>query len=293
MTNKASVVLVGGPDSGKTNFMARLWEALQSEQRWLRATETGPDIGYVLDALTHLLQGKFAPRTGTNVDIEGRSCSLGVAWRDGRGAEEAELIVPDVSGELWEEAVQSNELPEGWMKILRASLGAMMFVRVASELNRPSLDWVTASELLQLEAIGKAEEAECVGIPTDIQLCELLRFLEFALGQDADVRRPRVAVMITAWDMVDDDRAKRGPRNYLAEEYPLFAGRLADVSVVEVEVYGVSVVGGDFEDDGFKARFLAGEIREFGYVVAGKGTACVDPDVTAPICWILDGNEEQ
>ena len=283
-----SIIMIGAPESGKTNYLARVWEALRDQQSQLRATSRDDDIRYVMDALRHLLQGHFAPRTKKGVEML-RGCSVDVAWeREGR-MEQAALVVPDVSGELWERAVETNELPEEWLTSVRGSAGALIFVRVASSVNRPALDWVTAGELLRLAGALNETDMDEVQIPTDVQLCEFLRFLEFALGEDAAVEKPRVAVLVTAWDMVDSKMAHQGPEHYLCEEFPLFAGRLADVSKLETGVFGVSVVGGDFSDTEFRDSFLDGEIGDFGFVVDAAGVKQADGDVTTPLKWILDG----
>ena len=289
MNRSNSIVMIGAPESGKTNYLARVWEEMRGEKGPLRATRTDDDIVYVMDALSHLLQGKFAPRTEKGVEMV-RGCSVEVAWeREGR-TEQAELVMPDVNGELWERAVETNELPEEWLQSVRGSVGALVFVRVASSVNRPSLDWVTAGELLRLDGAPEGVSKQGMGIPTDVQLCEFLRFLEYALGKGTAVRRPRVAVMVTAWDMVDAGRAQQGPAHYLSEEFPLFAGRLGDVSKVEVGVFGVSVVGGDFSDTDFRERFLASEIGEFGFVVGEAVAEQPKLNVTTPLQWILDGS---
>ena len=279
-----SIVMIGAPDSGKTNYLGRLWRALTGENASLWATQQPDDVRYVLDALTHLLRGGFAPRTDTNIDVDGRHCSIQVAWEREGVTTHAELLVPDVSGELWAEAVQTNELPETWLTSVRQSIGALLFVRVDSPLHIPSLDWVAAREHLQVG--GEVTESQ---IPTDVQLCEFLRFLELFLGKDADVRKTRVAVLVAAWDILDEGRSQQGPKAYLRREFPLFAYRLADVSTVEVEVFGVSVVGGDFRDEEFKAQFLAGQVNDFGYVVTELGVMPHLEDVTTPVRWVLDG----
>ena len=289
MKARDSILMVGAPDSGKTNYLGRLWGALKQENVGLRATQQSDDVRYVFDALTHLLQGKFAPRTDTNVDVEGRHCSLQVAWEREGKTQHAELLVPDVSGELWEEAVQTNELPDDWMASVRQSVGALLFVRVASPLHIPSLDWVTARERLEVAGASEDVRREAIQIPTDVQLCEFLRFLELFLGADTDVGKPRVAVLVAAWDIVDEGRSQHGPRAYLRHEFPLFADRLADVSTVEIGVFGVSVVGGDLGDPAFRDRFLAGHIDQFGYVVTGPDAVLPRDDVTTPVQWVLDG----
>ena len=60
---RRSVVLLGGPDSGKTNFIGRLWSALDARKGALVAVGQPDDIRFVLDTAEHLFQGHFAPRT--------------------------------------------------------------------------------------------------------------------------------------------------------------------------------------------------------------------------------------
>ena len=279
-----TIIMIGAPDSGKTNYLGRLWKALTAENASLRATQQPDDVRYVLDVLTHLLQGTFAPRTDRNVDLDGRHCSIQVAWDREGTTQHAEILVPDMSGELWSDAVKTNELPATWMARVRQSVGALLFVRVDSDLHIPSLDWVTARE--RQEVGGADAESQ---IPTDVQLFEFLRFLELFLGKDAGVGKPRVGILVAAWDIVDPHRSQHGPKAYLRREFPLFSDRLANISTVEVEVFGISVVGGDFRDKDFKDRFLAGQIDEFGYVVTEPNPEPARSDLTTPVRWVLDG----
>ena len=279
-----TIVMIGAPDSGKTNYLGRLWRALAAENASLRATQQPDDVRYVLDVLTHLLQGSFAPRTDTNIDVDGRHCSIQVAWEREGTTRYSEILVPDVSGELWADAIQTSELTETWVASVRQSVGALLFVRVDSDLHIPSLDWVTARD--RLEVGGEDAEAQ---IPTDVQLCEFLRFLELFLGEDAGIDKPRVGVLVAAWDIVDERRSQQGPKAYLHHEFPLFSDRLADIATVEVKVFGVSVVGGDFRDQAFTDRFLAGQIDDFGFVVTEPSPAPPCTDLTIPVRWVLDG----
>ena len=286
-----SIVLVGAPDSGKTNYLGRLWASLRSEGSCLRVTGTPDRIGYVEEALNHLLSGKFAPRTDRNPDASGRSLSFPVAGKANGEESSADVLVPDVSGELWKEAVETSELPNEWMAKLNGSVGALLFIRIGSPEVVELLDWVTARDLLGPNSLPQEPSS---AISTAVQMCELLRYLEHGLAQRPVGQRPRVALLVTAWDMLDAERAALGPIAYIAKEFPLLAGRIRDISSVDVRVFGVSVVGGDFAEDAFRDRFLKGEIADFGYVVADadEGTQ-KKPDLAIPVGWVLDGLREQ
>ena len=239
-----SIMLIGGPDSGKTNYLARLWEALRSGEGRLRAAYIPENIKYVEDALTYLLQGRFAPRSDKNLEHSRRDFIIPIASTD--QSEPVDVIVPDVSGELWKRAVERWELPVDWMEQLSDSFGALLFVRVLSDLNIAPLDWVTSRRLLRHQ---EPNPIEVDAIPTQVALCELLRFLELKLVRAEGRSRPRVAVVVTAWDRLDSGMSAAGPRAYLEQEYPLFAGRLRDTDRVDIRIFGVSVVGGDLDTD--------------------------------------------
>lgn len=282
------IVLVGGPDTGKTNFLARLWESLRSASGALVCPTPPEDIKYVEDALRHLLQGSFAPRSNKNIGESRSDVTLPVQLAGLTSGTVTSLLVPDVNGELWKAAVETREIPAQWMDDLKRASGAMLFVRVHSELNTAPLDWVTARALLKQELnLLKGQE----GLPTQVELCELLRFLELTLRRHANGSRPRVAICVTAYDRLDAHTASLGPSKYLAKEYPLFDGRIRDTELLEIRTFGVSVVGGDLDVDAdFRKRFLQGNLSDAGYVVTEQGGRSERrADISLPIAWLIEG----
>jgi hypothetical protein len=262
--------------------LARLWKALQSGTGQLKLVEAS-DIKYVEDALAHLLQGSFAPRSEKNTE-ESRRDFVVTMTAQGTG-KEIKVVVPDVTGELWKDAVSSSELPEEWMNQLKESSAALLFVRVLSDLNVAPLDWVTARDLLKM---GWAEPPQEESMPTQVLLSELLRFLQLTLRKRSNGGLPRVAIVITAWDRLDAEAKALGPAAYIETQYPLFSGRLDDASSVEIRLFGSSVVGGDLGDDPvFRQRFFEEDLNTSGYVVQEiDGKVREELDLTLPIAWL-------
>ena len=228
-----SIVLIGGPDTGKTNFIARLWVALRTADGALTALETPDEIKYVEDTVGYLHQGSFAPRTDQNLEVDQGSIVIPLGLEESLEEKIAELIIPDVSGEIWKKAVETTELAPERMAQLESAFGALLFVRVLSSLHEDPLDWVTAAELME-HRVGDAQPGK---IPTQVMLCEFLRFLELKLPDRTAGRKPRIAVIITAWDILDNDSSAAGPRAYLEKGYPLFSGRLADLNRFDVAIF--------------------------------------------------------
>jgi Double-GTPase 1 len=278
-----SVILMGGPDSGKTNYIGRLWPALDAKNGRLVAAKQPREIGLVMDTAEHLFQGHFAPRTELADDR--RDFEVVVAPIGSQ--EEIAIVIPDISGELWRDAVINSEIAEDWMAELRRADGALLFVRVGSDQDVRPLDWVTSRKLLA--KIG--QDVDRNKLPTQVMLCELIRYLELTMADRPDGGRPRLSVVVSAWDRVDDNVFEEGPEAYLAREYPLLAGRLQDLSRLDVRTFGVSVVGGDLKDDPeFREAFLEGGLDQHGWV-AGRnpetGRWEKDRDLTLPVAWAV------
>ncbi|NQD72536.1 hypothetical protein HP439_17570 [Sphingobacterium shayense] len=272
-----SILLVGGPDSGKSNYLARFWLALQGGHRDLLSSVTPSDVRYVESIAEHILQAEFAPRT--DLEEKNREFRISVKTRD--GSISADIVVPDILGEVWSKAVASLNIPEKWLKTLRSSSAAVLFVRVHSEINTQPLNWITSQEFLKNGLGGK----QVNNLPTQIVLMELLRFIDENINRSSKAK-PKVAVIVTAWDLLSKGEAKLGPLNYLKNEFPMFEGRISDIDSLNVKVFGCSIVGGDFQVASFQKDFLDKEIDETGYIME-EGADTEKPDITAPIGWLL------
>jgi hypothetical protein len=279
-----SLIMIGQPDSGKSNYLGRTWEEIRAGDRALSLVDA-KDIEYLEELLSHLLHGSFAPRSDKNIELSRHDIALTVKRRN--VDESFELIVPDVTGELWKGAVANSDLPQEWMDSLEEAKGALLFLRVGSEENHQPLDWVTSRNLLRLLGSPGAE----VATPTQVVYSELLRFLQVKLGKRSAGARRKVAVVITAWDRLDPEYRLRPPIEYLKKEFPLLAGRIENISGLEVRLFGMSVVGGDLDnDEEFRSRFRNGDIKDFGYTVveAKDHQVSQEKDLTLPLSWLME-----
>lgn len=285
--NLRSVILVGVPDSGKTNFLGRLWETLRNKKGKLLCPSPPNNIKYLEEVVAHLHKGNFAPRSDKAREELRKDVTLPVRMTDSNSNDVVEVVVPDVSGELWNKVVDTLEIPQEWMEELERSSGAMLFVRVHSELNINPLDWVTTRKLLRQENELPPDEDK---IPTQVILSELLRFLELKLRHHADGSKPRVAIIVSAWDLLDPETSAKGPSAFLRAQFPLFAGRIKGERKLDVRAFGVSIVGGDFLDQDFQSKYLRGDPDTAGFVVAEteEGSTIVS-DITLPMAWLIGG----
>ncbi len=283
------------------------------------------NLEFVEKALEFLLKGEFAPRSNRDVAESTHSFEVSVRKASNPNGPLSDIVVPDVTGELWKKTLETYEIPKDWMLSLERASGALLFVREGSEENEVALDWITCGKFLTQRAKARAarnakndatdspadvsgeshtlpgalgndreqgselddDKSKPTRIPTQIALCELLRFLEFGMKRTQGQTRPRVAVLVTAWDRLDKEKRIQGPIAYLRSQYPMFAGRLRDIETLEVKAFGVSVVSGDFADPVFKAEFYEKGMRNVGYVVTDDKPDEFLPDLTLPVSWVM------
>jgi hypothetical protein len=281
-----NIILIGGPDTGKTGFLARLWIALQARRGALTPSRTPDEIKYIEDVVHYLHQGSFPPRTDQNLEADQGPITIPLGLEESPEEKIAELLIPDVSGEIWKKAVETTELAPEWMAQLEDAFGVLLFVRVLSDLNVDPLDWVNSAELMEYQG----DNAQSDKMPTQVMLCEFLRFLELKLPDRTSGRKPRIAVIITAWDLLDNDSSATRPRAYLEKEYPLFAGRLADLDRFDVAVFAISILGGDLQvDEEFREELLLNsDLESAGFIRFDRGgTVEEETDFTLPVAWVI------
>ena len=278
------IIVMGGPDAGKTNYVGRLWMALRDGSGALKAFGIPTQVEYIEQVVDYLYRGQFAPRTEQG-DFEPRHVSLPFVATDGNDASAMTILIPDVSGELWRKAVETRRIRKAWMAHLESASGALIFVRVQSADNSTPIDWVNAAELMPY---GKPAESDLTKVPTQVMLCEFLRLVETGLLEATNSEKPRIGVIVSAWDLLDAETAANTPRSYLEKEYPLFVGRLDDISDrFEVVVFGISILGGDLEDGDFRTRLLEGAFDSAGFVLyENSGRIKREGDVTVPVSWL-------
>lgn len=278
----STVILVGGPDTGKTNFLARVVAHVRDAKGSLQATRLPDDMRYVEDALAHLLRGEFAPRSHNTIEEVSGEIAIDVRLAD--GTQEATIAVPDVSGETWDEIAKSAQISNGWLDRVKNANGALLFVRALSELNVFPMDWVNAPKLFAIA--GEPGEHQFL-LPTQVMLCEFLRMLEENLKPVGD-QMPRVAIIVTAYDRLDVDKRAEGPMAFIEDTFPLFAGKLVNSTRLEIGVFGASVVGGELADPSFKDTYLDGDFVDSGYVIDGTSNPLETvSDMARPISWVL------
>ena len=288
MSASRSVLLVGGSEAGKSNYIFRLWIALRDRTpRAIMLDGQPDDVEYLAAGADAQLGGAFAGHTpkGTSAVCEIPVIAAGSP---------ASLIIPDRPGEDWTRIYKDRRWPEEWDHLVDEGTSCLVFLRANGDHVSP-MDWiglqrVYGSNAVNFEAGRTTAASEA---PTQIVMIEWFQMLEAVMrkrsGRGA---RPRMGIIVSAWDSLSCDDRASGPAAFLRRDFRMLSDFLgSSVERLDLRAFGVSLYGGDFDhEETFKRSFhQEGRPQDRGYVVCDdlRGTVETVKDLVAPIAWAL------
>jgi hypothetical protein len=248
-----SISIIGLPGSGKTTFLAALWE-LVNERRIAKVLSFDSIGENDQSYLRRIVKVWRMATEQARTRLTGLS-AVKMNLKDGDG-NLVEVAMPDAPGEDFRAMWEDRELG----RVLGESLadGNIMLLVNGNKVKPPA--WVT-ERAAQRKATGR-QKAQTLPLnwhpslaPTQVQLVDLLQLISHPpVGSTGR----RIVVMISAWDKVEGE--KLTPDAFLAAKLPLLtqyleAGRDGWTS----RVYGVSAQGGEYDGNDANAEPTEGE----------------------------------
>jgi Double-GTPase 1 len=304
-----AVLLIGGPETGKSNFLFRAWTHIFSGDGLVEKDGMPPDADYLRDGTEYQLRGEFAPHTSQEVQV---ISNIPIVQK-GNAHNTALLRVPDIDGEQVNRIYRARKWSQEWESLIAEDTAYLFFVRVNSEQTIAPLDWITCHELyggapvvmltsqaqgsepVRIEESGNGQTSESVKsegvtveIPTQVVLVDWLQFILNALhSKYTHALRPRVGIVVTGWDCVTPD-FQGGPLEWIKENMPLlYQFCVTNNDALDVAFFGSSIFSGDPENDfEFADELSKKDPRTMGYVRHSSSNQ-QSGDFTIPIAWAL------
>lgn len=254
--HRVSISIVGLPGSGKTTFLAALWE-LVNERRVTKVLAFD-SIGDNDQSYLRKIVGVWRKATEqARTRLTGLS-AVKMNLRDHDG-NVVEVAMPDAPGEDFRAMWEDRELG----RVLGESLadGNIMLLLNGNKVKAPA--WVT-ERAAQRKATGRtladapAKDWHPSVAPTQVQLVDLLQLISHVpVGRAGR----KIVVMISAWDKVE--REGLTPDSFLTQKLPLLAQYLqAGRDGWTTRVYGVSAQGGVYDSNEANAHQVDGEAQK-------------------------------
>jgi hypothetical protein len=283
VTNPA-VLLIGGPETGKSNFLFRAWTQINSSNGSVEKDGLPSDAEYLRTGAECQLRRKFAGHTSQEVQV----ISFIPIRLKSNSDKKALLIVPDINGEQINRIYQARKWSSDWESLIGESTAYLFFVRVNSPQTIAPLDWITCHALYcgpkPLAPIAKI----AAKTPTQVILVDWLQFILKAVHEkEPQANRPRVGIVVTAWDCVAHD-FQGTPSVWIQENMPLLHQFcFTNQDVFEFSFFGSSVFSGDPDNNPeFAAELAQKDPRTMGYVRYSSDNQ-ESVDFTIPIAWAL------
>lgn len=277
----SEIMLLGGPNSGKTHYAGQLYGRVQRNPGRLRLRKDGTpsDLGPLQEVLDCLENGRAAQHTPTGTS---HAVILPLIAPDGRCID---LRWPDYGGEQLSQIEAQRAVPEAWRSRLVAAGGWIVLIRIGAE-----TVYTDALEKLvgQHDQPNRRLSERAERWDANARWVELLQILLHIAGHGTahPLRHPRLAVLLSCFDELNIEN--RSPPEVLAERLPLLAAFIeANWASRAYSVWGLSALGKLLDQHSDDDAFVNEGPEWHGWVAPPDGGEH-DADLSRPIAWLLD-----
>lgn len=285
--------IMGLPASGKTTFLAALWHLVEANEAECRLKFHGSSGDF-----TYLNMIAEAWRSFTPVP---RTSQIGdkdviIQLTDSETQVSGQAFFPDLAGETFARQVEERVCQPEFIEALSQNRGILFFINADVKEDSLSINEFNARIPVQVSDVNSASDVkpdeptselrEWVprDLPAQVKVVQLLSDL---IRPPFEPLKRRIAVMISAWDLVRD--MELTPCDWLASHMPLVAQFLrANQTYFEFQIYGVSAQGVSLEDEQAISE-VARHAPSHRIQIVGQGGE--GHDLTEPLVWLMSVKE--
>ena len=278
-----NVLIIGGPNTGKTHFGGQLYGRLDSRQFEFKIDPKNrpADITIFEDVLNKLFQGRRAAHTEAGAN---RSIVLKVTNEKNQ---EILFTFPDYAGEQINSIVESRKVNKTWKGYIDKSTSWILFIR---------LDELTPVEDIINRGIPSPEEIQKrksqtppVKTSDAAFFIELLQILIYIKGVSTlnRIDKPNLTVLLSCWDVMNQPK-NTIPSKLLKERLPMLFDFLKNNwKESSLSILGLSSTEKTLTDEP-DDEYIDQTPIKFGYIINKAGKR--ENDLTISI-WEFIGNE--
>lgn len=279
-----SILIVGGPNSGKTVYAGQLFGRLSAGGSKLQLRSQPDDLSLFAEGYDRLSAG-LAP---DHTELTARD-DVTLALEDAEGRP-IDVVYPDYGGEQVRDMIDLRRVSDEWAERIRASTVWLFFVRLDHQseprdaVSSPPGPTLPASEGPSPEADAEPthnDSTDAEGDPPVQKLADQARTVEalqlllhvYGASTVAPLAAPPLVVVLSCWDEMDDAKPGDLPAHVLARRLPLVDAFVrANWRPEARAVYGLSAQGKAFKDDEPDADFIERGPEAMGFAVLPDGS---------------------
>lgn len=280
MKDQNNILIIGGPNVGKTHYGGQLYGRLINKQGLYKITSPPENLIVFREVLESLSEGKSAGRTHVSSNEQ-----LKLEIEDSNN-NKVSFSFPDYGGEQIDKIVNERKINSKWKENIDNSTGWMLFIRL-DEI-KPIEDLVNRGvpEQSVLES-RKKNEIDLTVSPTAFYI-ELLQMLLYVKGvssykNNCDIK---LTVILSCWDNINEMTIDSKPSEVLEEKLPLVKQFIDAIWTEDtVSVIGLSSTGKTLSNDNVDDEYIDKGPENFGYIVNPNGVK--ESDLTLSILGII------
>lgn len=268
MNNSAvnNVLIIGGPNVGKTHFGGQLYGRLSSRLfNYKIAPNNRPDdLTIFQEVIDKLSEGRRAGHTEASAN---RSIELKIEDTSGN---KIVFAFPDYAGEQVNYIIDSRRINTVWKQYIESSNSWMLFIRLDEV--KPVEDIINKGIPSAEEIVKRNATPPPIKISDAAHFIELLQMLLYTKGTPSlnKVIRPNLTIVLSCWDVLNlPDNTK--PSDILRERLPLLYDFVKNTWADDsLSIIGLSSTEKTLTDDADEEYIDKTPIK-FGYIISKEG----------------------
>ena len=291
-TERTKLIFVGLPSSGKSTFIAALWHVVQMGglPNSLKLDKVIGNREYVEALHSSWLKCEPVSRTQSS-----SRQAITMKLKAVETTNITEVVFPDLAGEIYDEQWRERRWSQEYVDLVDETAGIALFIH-ADHKYKPAM--ITDYTPLVQES-DTSEEQEATNLPeyNPDKACKqvkMVELLQFHVSQIAHAQPMKVAVIVSAWDVIETVNKveqesnpfhlKITPELFIEREVPLLYQYLrANPETITSKIYGVSAQGGDLETDIDQLRREMKQANRIQVVFDEQDSH----DITEPLKWLI------
>ncbi|MDV6344772.1 hypothetical protein [Nitrosomonas sp. Is37] len=273
------IVLLGGPNSGKTHYAGQLYGRLKRSPSLLKLRGTPTNLSALEEVLHSLEAGHAAGHTASGTWAE-----VLFPLEDTNG-HHLDLCWPDYGGEQLKSVFTQREVSDTWRTQLCKANGWLLLIRLKNERTYPD----------RLAELANPPRASHHTSPTtqndawdaNAYWVELLQILLHVAGLSmiSRLKEPRLAVLLSCYDELEGTDSLK-PKQIFANYLPLAANFIQSLWAADgVSIWGLSALGRLLQPDSEDEDFINQGPEYQGWIVTPEGRQ--ESDLSLPLAWLL------
>lgn len=265
-TTENNVLIIGGPNAGKTHFGGQLYGRLNSRKfSYKIAPHNRPsDLTIFQDVIDKLSEGKRAGHTEASAN---RNIELKI---DDEHGNKIVFAFPDYAGEQVKSIVENRRINTIWKEYIDSSSSWMLFVRL-DEI--PQLEDIINRGIPSAEEMKKRKvQTTPVKISDAAYFVELLQMLLYIKGIPTlnKIKKPNLVIVLSCWDVLKlPDNTL--PSEILKERLPLLYHFAKNIwSENSIKIIGLSSTEKSLTDEP-DDEYIDRTPINFGYFINSEG----------------------